>query len=66
MEPRLTSTPACVEQPTPEDYAAGLTKQQLVMELDMATWRELVDVYGIQTAVIPSRAAQANGDTWTR
>ena len=27
------------EQPTEEDYAKGLRKQQMVMEFDMATWR---------------------------
>lgn len=27
------------EQPSEEDYAQGLRKQQMVMEFDMATWR---------------------------
>lgn len=26
------------EQPSAEDYGEGLNKQQMVMELDMATW----------------------------
>ena len=27
------------EQPSDQDYAAGLKKQQMVMEFDMATWK---------------------------
>ncbi|UZJ53279.1 hypothetical protein CBS101457_002599 [Exobasidium rhododendri] len=60
--PTLTS----VEKPTEEDYQQGLKKQQLVMEFDMVTWRDLLDVYSIRKPTIPSRSAQANGDTWTR
>ena len=54
------------EQPSADDYAQGLTKQQLIMEFDMATWKELIEVYDIRTACIPSRNSQTNADTWTR
>jgi hypothetical protein len=55
-----------VERPTEEDYAGGLRKQQLVMEFDMSTWRQLIEVYDIRTSVVPTRKAETGGDTWTR
>ncbi|TFY60774.1 hypothetical protein EVJ58_g4935 [Rhodofomes roseus] len=43
------------EQPSEEDYAAGLRKQQMVMEFDMATWRRAIEVFDIKDALIPQR-----------
>ncbi|KAH9916528.1 binding domain of Nse4/EID3 to Nse3-MAGE-domain-containing protein [Fomitopsis serialis] len=43
------------EQPSEEDYAQGLRKQQLVMEFDMATWRRAIEVFDIKDALIPQR-----------
>ena len=43
----ITDAPWCAdvtEQPTEEDYAQGLRKQQMVMEFDMATWRVRVSL----------------------
>ena len=44
------------EEPTDEDRQAGLTRRQIVMELDMATYRDLLDVYQIKDTMIPTRA----------
>jgi len=43
------------EEPTEEDRQAGLTRRQLVLELDVPTWRELIALYNISTPMIPSR-----------
>ncbi|KAJ2454063.1 hypothetical protein EV183_001786 [Coemansia sp. RSA 2336] len=45
---------AC-EPPQQEDYQSGLTKKQLIFTLDQATWREIIDVYGIRQSAIPAR-----------
>lgn len=47
------------EVPTEEDRQAGLTRRQIVLELDMATWRDLIEVYNIQHAMIPTRSQPA-------
>lgn len=61
----LLFTPsASVDQPTAEDYEGGLCKHQLVMEFDMATYKDLIEVCKINKSFIPSRAAQVNTDTW--
>lgn len=68
---KLTLFVEVVEQPTPQDYADGLTKKQLVLELDMPTWRvcswrgdlppmltflqEVIDTYEIKEPLIPTR-----------
>ncbi|OZJ04873.1 hypothetical protein BZG36_02605 [Bifiguratus adelaidae] len=44
-----------VETPTAEQHQQGLTKKQLMMELDMATWREIIKIYNIQKSTIPTR-----------
>ncbi|KAG0202844.1 nuclear protein [Mortierella sp. GBA30] len=48
------------EAPTAEDYAGGLLKKQMVMEIDMATWRELIEVYNIRKPMIPTRRNKEN------
>ncbi|KAG0255852.1 nuclear protein [Actinomortierella ambigua] len=45
---------AC-EVPTAQDYENGLHKKQLVMNIDMATWREIIEVYDIRKPMIPTR-----------
>ena len=37
------------EQPTEDEYAQGLRKQQMVMEFDMATWRVRAAVHSSLT-----------------
>ncbi|KAF9288102.1 nuclear protein [Mortierella alpina] len=54
MQPMVQLT----EAPTAEDYAGGLLKKQMVMELDMATWRQLIEVYDIKKSMIPTRIAK--------
>ncbi|EIW82702.1 hypothetical protein CONPUDRAFT_100999 [Coniophora puteana RWD-64-598 SS2] len=51
---------AC-QEPTDEDRAAGVRKQQVVMEFDMATWRRAIEVFNITEAMIPTRAAARTG-----
>ncbi|KAJ2160280.1 hypothetical protein GGF46_002392 [Coemansia sp. RSA 552] len=48
---------AC-EPPQQEDYQSGLTKKQLIFTLDLATWREIIDVYGIEACAIPQRQSR--------
>lgn len=54
-DPRLMST----FEPTEEDRNAGLTRRQIVLELDVATWRALCDAYNVTTPMIPTRTYQA-------
>ncbi|RUS24994.1 Nse4 C-terminal-domain-containing protein [Jimgerdemannia flammicorona] len=44
--------------PTNEEYEDGLTKKQLIMEMDMAMWREIVENFGITEPMIPTRERQ--------
>ncbi|CAO1614777.1 unnamed protein product [Sympodiomycopsis kandeliae] len=46
-----------VEPPSEEDYEQGLKKRQIVLELDKATWRDLIETYNIKESVIPTRRA---------
>ncbi|KAL1917512.1 uncharacterized protein VTP21DRAFT_3905 [Calcarisporiella thermophila] len=48
-----------VEKPTAEDYALGLEKKQLIMDLDMQTWRDMIEAYNITKPVIPTRSSTA-------
>ncbi|KAF9583664.1 nuclear protein [Lunasporangiospora selenospora] len=43
------------EVPTAEDYQGGLLKKQMVMEINMTMWRELIEVYDIREPMIPTR-----------
>ncbi|PWN22469.1 hypothetical protein BCV69DRAFT_246606 [Microstroma glucosiphilum] len=51
------------EAPTEEDYAAGLKKRQVVMELDQATWKNLIKAYDIKHSVIPTRKSATTART---
>ncbi|KAH8828493.1 Nse4 C-terminal-domain-containing protein [Flagelloscypha sp. PMI_526] len=42
-------------EPTEEDYANDLKKQQIIFEFDMATWRRAMEVFEIKTPIIPQR-----------
>ncbi|KAF9426408.1 nuclear protein [Podila epigama] len=50
------------EPPTSADYQAGLIKKQMVMEIDMATWREIIEMYNIKKSMIPTRVAKEKLD----
>ncbi|KAF8622646.1 hypothetical protein AX15_006758 [Amanita polypyramis BW_CC] len=54
------------EQPNDQDYAAGLKKQQMVMQLDMATWRRAIEVFNLTESKIPQRppAKMRLGNQW--
>ncbi|KAG2126863.1 Non-structural maintenance of chromosome element 4 [Suillus bovinus] len=44
------------ERPTSQDCAAGVSRREMIMEFDMATWRRAITVFDIQTPMIPHRA----------
>ncbi|KAF9439163.1 nuclear protein [Entomortierella beljakovae] len=46
------------ETPTAEDYQSGLLKKQMVMDIDMATWRNIIDTYNIRKPMIPTRQSK--------
>ncbi|RIA97708.1 Nse4 C-terminal-domain-containing protein [Glomus cerebriforme] len=46
------------EPPTADNYAEGLIKKQLVMEIDMKTWQEIIETYEINESVIPTRISR--------
>ncbi|CDH54088.1 non-structural maintenance of chromosome element4 [Lichtheimia corymbifera JMRC:FSU:9682] len=54
--------------PTQEETAQGLGKSQLILNMDMKLWREIVATYGIQNAIIPTRpttsAALSSSARW--
>ncbi|MCO5588283.1 hypothetical protein L7F22_042238 [Adiantum nelumboides] len=54
------------EQAHPEDYEKGLRKRQIVMELDVKTWRGLVEAYNIKRAIIQhdNENTSHTADTW--
>ncbi|KAH7915182.1 Nse4 C-terminal-domain-containing protein [Hygrophoropsis aurantiaca] len=56
---------AC-EAPVLDDYSAGLTKQQMMVEFDMATWKRAIEVFDIRESMIPQRppAKTKLGDKW--
>ncbi|KXN85343.1 Non-structural maintenance of chromosome element 4 [Leucoagaricus sp. SymC.cos] len=51
---------------TDEDYANGLTKQQLVMEFDEELWLDAIKTFNITTSMIPQRpkAKGPSGNKW--
>ncbi|KAF8739634.1 Binding domain of Nse4/EID3 Nse3-MAGE, partial [Rhizoctonia solani] len=51
---------AC-DPPDQNDYAeGGIQKRQLVMELDVATWKRAIEVFNITESVIPTRDYSKN------
>lgn len=54
--------------PTQEETAQGLGKSQLILNMDMKLWREIIATYGIQNAIIPTRpttsAALSSSSRW--
>ncbi|KAI0684484.1 Nse4 C-terminal-domain-containing protein [Cytidiella melzeri] len=54
------------EPPSADDYEGGLSKQQMVMELDMATWERAIEVFGIREPTIPQRTKEKTriGNKW--
>ncbi|KAI8379116.1 Nse4 C-terminal-domain-containing protein [Radiomyces spectabilis] len=44
--------------PTTDELANNLLKKQIIMSLDIPLWKEIIDTYGIQTSVIPTRASR--------
>ncbi|EJD03215.1 uncharacterized protein FOMMEDRAFT_140916 [Fomitiporia mediterranea MF3/22] len=55
-----------VEPPTDEDYKEGLTKKQLILELDITTWKRAIEVFEIRKSALPTRKAARTklGDKW--
>ncbi|KAI0226514.1 hypothetical protein L0F63_001269 [Massospora cicadina] len=45
----------CATPPTQEDYTSGVQKKQLIMELDSFTWARLIEIYHIESPIIPDR-----------
>ncbi|KAH8119441.1 Nse4 C-terminal-domain-containing protein [Phellopilus nigrolimitatus] len=45
------------EAPTDQDYAEGLRKKQMVMELDVETWKKAIEVFDIKESAMPTRKA---------
>ncbi|CAG8433507.1 6722_t:CDS:2 [Ambispora gerdemannii] len=43
------------ESATAEDYENGLIKKQVVLEMDIALWKQLIEVYEIKKSIIPTR-----------
>ncbi|CAG8463797.1 6195_t:CDS:2 [Ambispora leptoticha] len=43
------------ESATAEDYENGLIKKQVILEMDMTLWKQLIEVYEIRKSVIPTR-----------
>lgn len=43
------------DPPNEEDYSHGITKKQLIMELDVETWKEIIQTYNIKKSMIPQR-----------
>lgn len=63
-EPMLFSC----ESATKEDHDNGVRRRQIVLELDMPVWRQLIEEYDIRTSMIESRKPDqtANTDTWQK
>lgn len=63
-EPLLLSC----ESATEEDHENGVRRRQIILELDMPVWRQLIDQYDIRVPLIASRKADQNAttDTWQK
>ncbi|RUS18757.1 hypothetical protein BC937DRAFT_88381 [Endogone sp. FLAS-F59071] len=47
------------DPPTNEEYEEGLTKKQLIIDMDMDMWREITEMLDIAEPMIPTRPKQA-------
>lgn len=47
------------DPPTDEEYEEGLTKKQLIIDMDMDMWHEITEMFNITEPVIPTRPKQA-------
>ncbi|KAF5354674.1 hypothetical protein D9756_005397 [Leucocoprinus leucothites] len=45
----------CCDPPTDEDFAGGLTKQQLIIEFDEELWEDAIKTFNITKSMIPQR-----------
>lgn len=52
--------------PTEDQIADGVTKSQLIMNMDMALWKEIVYTYNLQSSVIPTRTRSPLAVTGTK
>ncbi|KAI7879723.1 hypothetical protein K492DRAFT_208074 [Lichtheimia hyalospora FSU 10163] len=53
--------------PTEDQIANGVTKSQLIMDMDMALWKEIIHTYNLQSSIIPTRTKSplaATGAKW--
>ncbi|KAG2134671.1 Non-structural maintenance of chromosome element 4, partial [Suillus cothurnatus] len=50
-EPLVSRSQPCPQLGRPD----GITRKQMVMESDMATWRQAIDIFDIQHPFIPHR-----------
>lgn len=44
-----------MDPPGDEDYNEGVQKKQFVMELDYATYLEILELYAVDKSIIPTR-----------
>ncbi|KAF9263266.1 hypothetical protein L218DRAFT_959284 [Marasmius fiardii PR-910] len=53
-------------QPSQEDFENGLRKRQLVLELNMETWRSAIEAFNLKEPMIPQRppSKMRIGDKW--
>lgn len=49
------ATTAGTNPPGDEDYDEGVQKKQFVMELDYATYLEILELYEVDKSIIPTR-----------
>ncbi|KAI9309181.1 Nse4 C-terminal-domain-containing protein [Cunninghamella echinulata] len=44
--------------PSMEELAAGLSKKQIIMNLSIPLWKDIIDTYDVKTSIIPTRESQ--------
>lgn len=52
--------------PTEDQITNGVTKSQLIMNMDMALWKEIIHTYNLRTSVIPTRTKSPLAVTGTK
>ena len=55
----LTRVTVAKQQPTDQDYAQGIKKNQMVIELTMDDWKRSIELFDIREPMIPHRAKVA-------